>query len=293
MTRLTAPLRKYPRDFEKVRFESLDGTRLVGWLGRSPRPGPRPGLVLLPGLFTSKDNNRIRARSVRIVREWGFNVLTLDLRGIGESQRVYCTPGFKEAEDIVAALRWFRVHVGPRPLHLYAESLAAAAALLACGLEGHAGRPLVDGRVLSVSPYSEAREIVERFSGPIDWRHREFAAVKAFFRLVLRMSSMGDRDFVPYVRSGAATYGRSYEEALEASSPVGVVSDCRSPTLVLHSQDDVIVPVEQAHRLRRAANGNPFVHVRILPWGNHCLYEMSEPEWYWRTLADYFGAVTS
>lgn len=293
MARLTAPLRKYPKDFEKVRFDSLDGTRLVGWLGRSPRPGPRPGLVLLPGLFTSKDNNRIRARSVRMLREWGFNVLTLDLRGIGESQRVHSTPGFKEAEDIAAALKWFLDHVGPKPLHLYAESLAASAALLACGAAGRAGRPLVDGRVLSVSPYSEAREIVERFSGPIDWRHREFAAVKAFFRLVLRMASTGDRDFVPYVRAGAATYGRSYEEALEASSPLSIVPHCRSPTLVLHSEDDVIVPVAQARRLQGAANGNSHVHVRILPWGNHCLYEMAEPEWYWRTLATYFGATTS
>ncbi|HLE47202.1 MAG TPA: hypothetical protein VI818_02810, partial [Candidatus Thermoplasmatota archaeon] len=102
MTRITAPLRKYPKDFEKVRFPSKDGTRLVGWLGRSPHPGPQPGLILLPGLFTSKDNNRIRARSLKIRREWGYHILTLDLRGIGESERRYSTPGLKEAEDIEA-----------------------------------------------------------------------------------------------------------------------------------------------------------------------------------------------
>jgi ubiquinone/menaquinone biosynthesis C-methylase UbiE len=58
-------------------------------------------------------------------------VLTIDLRGVGESERNFSTPGWKEAEDIRAAIRFFRENAPVRRIHLYAESLAAAAALVA------------------------------------------------------------------------------------------------------------------------------------------------------------------
>jgi pimeloyl-ACP methyl ester carboxylesterase len=296
MTRLTSGLRKYPPDFRKVEFPSLDGTRLVGWFGESPRAkeGPQPGLLLIPGLFTSKDNNRIRARSVKILRDWGFHILTLDLRGIGESERVYSTPGLKEAEDIVASLAWFRSHANVRPLHLYTESLAAGAALVAVGREGQAGRALVDGRVLSVSPFGDPRPIVQRFSGPGDWKQdRELAGAKAFFRFVLRLSGSGESEFDEYVANGAKHYGIGLDEMYRASTPNLLLPHARSQTLVLHSEDDTLVPVDEVRRLEEKVRGNPDVAVMVLPWGNHCLYEMADPDWYWAALAHYFGAPTS
>lgn len=291
MTRLTSPLRKYPRDFERIRFRSADGTLLCGWLGRSRLPGPRPGLVLIPGLFTSKDNNRIRARSVKILREWGFHILTLDLRGVGESQRALSTPGWKEADDIVAGLNELRRRTGASPVHLYAESLAATAALLAVGREGAHGRALTDGRVVSVSPFADPRFVVQRFAGPIDWDDRALAGAKAFFKFVLRLGGTGHRDFQDYAHESARSYGVSLEEMMARSDPRPVLPAARSETLILHSHDDAIVPVEQAHQLQAATLGNPAVRILLLPWGNHCLYEMAEPDWYWAMLARSFGAT--
>lgn len=290
MTRLTSGLRRYPRDFERVRFASLDGVRLSGWFGRSQRPGPRPGLILIPGLFTSKDNHRIRARSVRILHEWGFHILTLDLRGIGQSERVRCSPGVKEAEDIIAAVRWLRSHSDAQPVHLYAESLAASAALVAAGREGAEGRALLDGRILSVSPFADPEDTVRRFSGPVDWADRAFGPPKAFFKIILRLGGTGDKEFTDYVRRGAEDYRYDLADYYRLSSPLEWAPHARSWTTVLHSQDDVIVPVGAAHDLQARANGSRFLRTLVLPWGNHCLFEMADPEWYWRALALYFGA---
>jgi dipeptidyl aminopeptidase/acylaminoacyl peptidase len=290
MTRLTARIRKYPRDFQKVHFPSGDGVRLTGWFGKSPVPGPRPGLILLPGLFTSKDNNRIRARSVRILREWGFHILTLDLRGIGESERVRSSPGTKEADDIIAAVRWFEANADVKPLHLYAESLAAAAALVAAGREGKQGRSLLDGRILSVSPFADPKPVVERFSGIVDWKDRAFGPTKAFFKIILRLSGTGETEFTDYVRNGAQHYGVDLDEFYAQSSALAHAAHIRDATTVLHSTDDVIVPVEDTHRLAAAANGNASLRTLVLPWGNHCLYEMADAKWYWKTLGIYFGA---
>jgi pimeloyl-ACP methyl ester carboxylesterase len=290
MSKLTSGWRGYPKDFEKVRFPSLDGVELVGWFGRSKQPGPRPGLILLPGLFTSKDNNRIRARSVRILRDWGFHILTLDLRGIGESQRVRSTPGTKEADDIVAAVRWFEKTVDAAPIHLYAESLAASAALVAVGREGKAGRPLCSGRVLSVSPYADPRPILERFSGRIDWSDFSLAGPKALFKIILRMTGTGESEFDDYVANAATDYRIPLADLLRESTALEFIEHVRTPTAIIHSHDDGMVPVDHATTLLGRANGNHAVRAVILPWGNHCLYEMAEPDWYWEALRVFFQA---
>ena len=293
MSKLSSGWRAYPKDFKKVRFPSLDGIELVGWFGRSTFPGPRPGLILLPGLFTSKDNNRIRARSLRILREWGFHILTLDLRGIGESQRVRSTPGSKEADDIVAAIRWFENEAKPAPLHLYAESLAASAALVAVGREGKAGRELCSGRVLSVSPYADPRPILERFSGRIDWSDFSLAGPKALFKVILRMTGTGESEFDDYVANAANDYNIPLDDLLRESTALEYIEHVRTPTAIIHSHDDAMVPVEHATSLVDRSNGNHAVRTVILPWGNHCLYEMAEPDWYWKALTVFFGAERS
>lgn len=299
--RLTARWRHYGPGFEKVEFSSRDGTRLSAWLGRAPARGDagangdglRDGVVLLPGLYTSKNNLRIRARSRKILREWGFHVLTLDLRGVGESERAFSTPGWKEVEDIQAAVRYFRSRVPLRRVHLYAESLAASAAILAAGQQGRAGDRLLDGRIIAASPYADARRIVELYSTlrpettPLG---KDFVMVQRWFNGLLRMQGFKGGPFDRYVAEGAARYGVTVEETYRRSNPQDLVRDVNVPLLILHSQDDGLVPVAEARELARSAEDNPNVDVWILPWGYHCLYEMAEPEWYWRVLRTVFEA---
>lgn len=303
MNRWTAPLRRYPDAFEKVRFESRDGTRLSGWLGLAPalRGGrkdsgeEREGLILLPGLYTSKDNYRIRARSERILREWGFHTLTLDLRGVGESERTYSTPGWKEAEDIAAAVEYFRSRANVRRVHLYAESLAASAAIVAAGEHARRGARLLDGRILVMSPFANARTVVDLYSTLHPERSplgKDFTVVQKFFNILLRLQGYKGGRFDAYVREGARHYRVSLEEAFRRSSAEDFVGDVNVPLLVVHSDDDGLVPVSEAATLARKANGNGNVDVWVLPWGYHCLYEMGDPDWYWGLLSRVFEATT-
>jgi pimeloyl-ACP methyl ester carboxylesterase len=288
--RLTVPLRTYPAPFEKVRFRARDGTRLVGWLGRAAAE-PRDAILLLPGLYTSKDNPRIRARAVRMLRGWGFHVLCLDLRAVGESERTYSTPGWKEAEDIADAIAFLKRHAPVRRVHLYAESLAASAALVAAGLEAQAGRRLVDGRLVAMSPFADAGRIVDLY-GRADpstaGLGRDFAAVQRTFNLMLRLQGYRGGRFDAYMRDSARHYGVPPDELLRRSSPAAYVADIDTPALVLHSRDDGLVPVSEAQALQEAARDNPNLAVWILPWGYHCLYEMADPDWYWAVLERVF-----
>lgn len=301
MMRWTSRLRTYPDDFRKVEFPSRDGTRLSGWLGVAPSQtgghsdsgARRDGLILLPGLYTSKDNYRIRARSQRILRQWGYHVLTLDLRGVGESERTYSTPGWKEAEDIAAAVDYLRRNADCRRVHLYSESLAASAAIVAAGGAAQRGERLLDGRVLVMSAYADARAIVDLYSTPHPERTtlgKDFVAIQKFFNGLLRLQGYKGGRFDRYISDGARQYGASLPETFERSSPRNFVADVNVPLLVVHSEDDGLVPVAEAEALARRAAGNPNVDVWILPWGYHCLYEMADPTWYWAVLSTYFGA---
>lgn len=291
--RLTLPFRTYPAPFRKLHFRARDGTRLAAWLG-SPKvseAGPRDGVVLVPGLYTSKDNPRIRARAVRLLREWGLHVLCLDLRGVGESERAYSTPGWKEAEDIIDAIAEFRARTTVGRVHLYAESLAASAAIVAAGMEGRAGRRLVDGRVLVTSAYADAARIVRLYGGheepPAEFG-RDFALVRRTFNMLLRLQGYRGGNFDAYAHDAARHYGVTFDEFLRRSSPGEFVAHVNVPLLIVHSLDDGLVPVAQAEELATRAAGNPNVDVWVLPWGYHCLYEMAEPQWYWNVLRTVF-----
>lgn len=303
MARWTAPIRRYSKDFRRVTFPSRDGTRLSGWLGVAPANGngavgiaePRDGLILLPGLYTSKDNYRIRARSEKILREWGFHVLTLDLRGVGGSERTYSTPGWKEAQDIQAAVAYLRTNARVRRVHLYAESLAASAALIAAGQAGRSGAKLLDGRLVAMSAYADARTIVDLYATPHPERTplgKDFVMVQKFFNGLLRLQGYRGGRFDHYIRDGANHYGATLDETFYQSSPRNFVSSIGVPTLIIHSHDDGLVPISEAQELQRRATGNPNVEVLFLPWGYHCLYEMADPDWYWRVLGTVFGVPT-
>lgn len=290
--RATRRLRRYPRPFRRVEIRARDGVRLDAWLGKAADE-PRDAILLLPGLWTSKENHRIRERSLRMLRDWGFHVLTLDLRGVGGSQRVPSTPGWKEAEDIVDALAWLRANAPVRRLHLYAESLAASAAIVAAAAEADAGRRLLDGRIIAMSPFGDARETMDLYSHPDPGRTelgKDFVAVQMFFNFLLRLQGFKGGRFDAYIRESARHYGVDHERALRVSSPLHRIQSVNVPLLVLHSEDDGLVPVSQAHALRRAANGNPWADVWVLAWGYHCLYEMAEPDWYWTLLGQVFGS---
>ena len=65
----------------------------------APR-GPRPGLIVVHGVFTSSRFDYVRQIAVKAFYEWGFNVAALDLRSFGLSELTSPAPstgGWKRA----------------------------------------------------------------------------------------------------------------------------------------------------------------------------------------------------
>jgi len=296
--RIGSFLNKYPAPFEKVTFRSLDGTRLSAWLGRQePPPGKgrrrarsvelREGILIVPGMFSSKDNILQRARVLKIFREWGYHVFAMDLRGFGESKRIHNTAGWREAEDVIAAVREFRRRVPIGVLHIYSESLGASAALIAAARVARQGEKLIDGRLLAVSPYSDL-EFVAKYLSTQPVRSREFYMVQWFFLRLLHLGGHHYKDFVEYSEAAAKSEGIPLHELYQLSSPKNFAAEINVPTLVLHSYDDPVVPAQDADELERALAHAEDPVLWRLTWGSHCLYELLDPDWFWTVLQHYF-----
>jgi pimeloyl-ACP methyl ester carboxylesterase len=154
----------YPYPFRRVTIRSFDGTRIQGWLGL--QPSRRPGVLIVPGLFSSKDDTAQRRRAVRLWRRWNYNVLVIDLRGFGQSEFKPNTPGWKEAEDVLAAARFLYAFNPVHRVGVLADSMGATAALLAAAQEGiweEEARAVEKGTAVprpggAAAPHGRARE---------------------------------------------------------------------------------------------------------------------------------------
>jgi pimeloyl-ACP methyl ester carboxylesterase len=112
--------------FEDATFTSEDGVRLSGWY--LPSRGRRVTVVLTHGLFRSR--YEMLERALRLSGE-GYGVLLYDLRRHGRSAGAYCSVGYFERLDVLAAMRYARAREPQNRVALFGLSMGAAATLMA------------------------------------------------------------------------------------------------------------------------------------------------------------------
>ena len=127
----------------------------------------------------------------------------------------------------------------------------------ACHPEG--AEEALDGGILAISPPADPRAMAERLSRGCPARHPAYAINYGFQAMLTSRDPRvamadGDRDFVdPIERISAPYYGVAAEELWRRSSAKKHVADAACPVLVLHPEDDDIIPVEHARMLAEAA----------------------------------------
>ncbi len=149
----TTPL-VYDLSYESVRFRSRDGVELSGWMistddmyrphGRKP---PRGIVVLCHGVDSTRN---AMLPVARMLHKNGFATLLFDFRARGESGGNRCTIGFREVDDLLAALDLVRNRsdLSDLPVGVLGESMGGAVAIM-----GAARNPEVAG-VVAESPFA-------------------------------------------------------------------------------------------------------------------------------------------
>jgi len=118
---------------EKVTFPSRDGRlNLTGYF--YPTTASRAAIILCHGFHGGAVDTHPAAS---IARASGYNTLTLDFRGCGESEGKTTSVGYWEVEDLLGAVDFIksRPEVDPEKICVYGYSMGGAVAILAAERE--------------------------------------------------------------------------------------------------------------------------------------------------------------
>ena len=215
-------------------YGRVEGSALLANLAYPAAPGTRPALLSVHG-GRWRAGNRTDASSIKVTQwaEFGFFAMSIDYRLVGGS------PAPAAYLDTRCAIRWLHAHaddygIDPERVYIIGQSAGGHLVSLAATLG--------DGPYPKTGGWLQARSDVR-------------GAISVAAPYDLNALSWGDL-WTPV--AGAV------DEARRTASPMTHVSAATTPMLVIHSDDDKSVPVQQAvdfvAKLQTAGVRHRFVH---------------------------------
>ena len=222
-------------DGEEVWIEGPNDKRLHAWF--IPAGPHAPAVVVLHGWGgTGADMLPIAPG----LNDLGLHALFLDARthGLSDEEDFMSMPRF--AEDLETALDWLGDRDDVTTIGVIGHSVGAAAAILAASRSAN-----VDA-VVAVASFAHPEELLWRaipYPAPIKW---------SLLRVIRQM------------------IGVSYDEI----APRNRIGDVRAPVLLVHGEEDDVIPVEDALSLHEQLPSSKLI---IVPGGKHSDLEAFEP----------------
>lgn len=291
----------YPQHFRPVLLEGWEGERIAGLQAMHHTPGP--ALVVAHGLLNSKHFDYVRQIATKAFYEWGFHVVTLDMRGWGQTAWTSEAPsasGWAEGRDIAEIAARLKRDERVTSVGAIGYSLGGCAVLNAAHAASHDvaasadGSCSLDGGVLALSAPTHVAKAIDHISTRPSIRDPFLPLYYVFhhsLRTGMRARGYGNgyRDWRDVTsRLAAPWYGVEAEEFSARASAVNWAHEIEVPTLHVHAEDDFVVPPEHADLLAQAADGNEQVHVWKVARGNHCGFAAEDERWFHSVVRRWF-----
>lgn len=229
---------------ERVFYQSSGGLTVSGLLFR-PTEGEPPWPTIIvnhAGFGTAGDFSDVAL----IMRDWGYMVFNPDFRGSGESQGVH--EGAKgEVDDVIYAIDYLESQglVEGGRIGLYGQSHGAAVSM------GVAGRSPEVKAVVAEAGFYDAADLYYSASESTD------PGVKPVFE-----------EFASMVGGSPEELPQEYE----ARSAINHAQDVRAAVLLIHGEQDPLIPVDQAYMMYEALRAaGVTVELKIYPDEAHCV----------------------
>lgn len=275
------PMSRNPLDFERpcgepVNFPAYDGLPLQGLLIRSNPDVPRRGLIIFAHEFCADMYSC--ARYCRPLQAAGYDILTFDFRGHGQSE---CPPTYtprqwvtdRDLDDMRGAAafaqRWLEEHGYPREFGVFGISRGACAAILVA-LENRQIRAIVSDGAYSTDT-------------TIEYFMKRWAYIFARVRFVYENHPP---TFWRFLRWAMMHFARREFKCRFPSVRKAIRRLTPRPMLFIHGEKDSYLPVEQSRRLYALAPQPKALW--IAPGARHNQAVILHPEFYARLTIGFF-----
>jgi dipeptidyl aminopeptidase/acylaminoacyl peptidase len=254
------PIESNPADFgleyADVSFPSPDGLTLRGWWLEGGDDSPT--IVVVHGSEGNRGDpaERMLGLAGDLVSD-GYNVLMFDMRGHGESEGEHISAGLHEKNDLLGAIDYVRGRGIDNKIGVLGFSMGAAACLMAAPESEEIDAVVADAAYADIVSIMES-EFAERSNLP-----------GFFMSIILFMTrTVYDVDFT-------------------AVKPGEAVKETSVPVFIIHGEQDEMVPVEHAYRLKEASQ-NPDSRLWILPEAQHANSYQVRPTEYKEQVISFF-----
>jgi acetyl esterase/lipase len=217
-----------------VIYGRVEGSALLANIAYPDGPALKPTIISVHG-GRWRAGNRADASSIKVAQwaKFGFFAMSIDYRLVGGS------PAPATYLDLLCAIRWVHAHadeyrIDPERVYLIGQSAGGHMVSLMATL-GEGGHPRVGG-------WDKARSDV---------------------RAVISVAATYELNTLSWGNLWTPIAG-NVEEARRLASPIAHVSATNKPIIVIHSDDDKSVPVQQAvdmvEKLKASGVHYRFVH---------------------------------
>ncbi|MGB7926111.1 MAG: alpha/beta fold hydrolase [Pyrinomonadaceae bacterium] len=259
-------------------FEVEPGVRILAHCRWQPDPVSRPTIVLTHGLEGSSESVYMLGTAGKAFRA-GFNVVRLNLRNCGNTEHL--TPTLYNSGlsgDLRAVVRELIEQDSLPHIFVVGFSMGGNMALKLAGEDADAAPRELSG-ICAVSPSVDLSTCADAIEQRSNWLYQ-----RSFMRSLRRRIRQKERlypdrfdasdlrsvrtirDFDNRYTALDAGY-RDAADYYERASALPLISQIRTPTLIIHAQDDPFIPF---HPLRhRAVAENPCVLLQAPPHGGH------------------------
>jgi len=273
---ITATPEQFGLRAEPITFQSIDGVTLHAW--RIAAQTDRGiDVVFAHGQGGNKSDMLERAAFLAAA---GYGVLTVDLRAHGQSEGGYMTPGYKEADDVLAALALLKTESPERRVVLFGYSYGAVAVLLAAARTSDAAAIIAD------SAFKAHAEMMRRIVDVVRDDPESSTMAKLGIGFVRWPGVLWLSTVEFYLRTGVRLN-------TPESNAIHVVPQIDStPLLFLSGERDKIAPPSDARELLNAAT-TPTKELVILSNVGHTTYSERSKQAYEEAVLRFLEALVS
>jgi uncharacterized protein len=223
--------------YSLVSFPSRDGLMLRGWwFATAPE---QPVIIILHGIAAHRAEPAERVFGItRELIDQGYNILTFDFRGHGESEGEHTSAGLYEKNDLLGAIDFIRKKGISGKIGVLGFSMGAAISLLTA---------------------AESQDIAAVVADS------SFVDIVSILKWKLSRWSFLSKLIIPFLTFFARLM---YRFDITGVKPLEAIRSISVPVFIIHGGRDRVIPVEHAYRLKKACkNLNDLLWV--VPEANH------------------------